>query len=629
MALSPGDTDDCVFGETIPKTNHRYRYKKVAFPHPLPTLPMSREAAFQYMVLCMCCDLRMRVADARVATFTSRMRALALLTNSFRSAPLSVADWHRASEVVLQPRQWSEKQQEFLDHVADRICVRDAADMAGGLKRFSHITGGPGTGKTEVIIHAAYRAAESGARVLILCPTGALVHGYKESLPPTDQIVAETLHSGFSIARKVDKNTYSPPGRLRRYDLIFIDEASQIDDAIFECLIVGIRELPQKPLVVIGADYQQVAPINGGDIGRDICDLVETFELTVVHRTTDTTLLDLLSIVRCGQPSKQVLRDFVGARLLRQSMTEAVAFGLKIQQQTGKLFVWLCVTNKGVRAVNLAAISQLDVPITEEDLERDGYAIDPNVGKGQKLIVRRGLTIRLTRNLDKERGFVNGAIAVVCDVLVDYNPSEGRRSCVFTARLTTGSMILVFPVFAGRAESMHSFLPCTYGYATTIRKAQGATLDFLCLYFDAAMAPDPGYAYVGASRCRTAAGLYHFGRIRRSDWRPVGGCEDEQKFRSDYSEDSSEDYEGEEDDRRSHDGYSDCSDLCSEADQPDDPMVDADGIPIDEDGNPISLEDIPIGAGGNFDPNFVWEPEPPGAEVEGDEDYAALFTLQV
>ena len=62
-------------------------------------------------------------------------------------------------------------------------------------------------------------------------------------------------------------------------------------------------------------DYQQVASINGGEIGRDICDRVETFELTVVHRTTDTTLLDLLSIVRCGQPSKKVLRDFFGTRL--------------------------------------------------------------------------------------------------------------------------------------------------------------------------------------------------------------------------------------------------------------------------------------------------------------------------
>ena len=173
---------------------------------------------------------------------------------------------------------------------------------------------------------------------------------------------------------------------------------------------------------------------------------------------------------------------------------------------------------------------------------------------------------------------------------------------------------------------MHSLLPCTYGYATTIRKAQGATLDFLCLYFDAAMAPDPGYAYVGASRCRTAAGLYHFGRIRRSDWRPVGGCEDEQKFRSDYSEASSEDYEGEEDDRRCHDGYSDRSDLCSEAMQPDDPMVDDDGLLVDEEGNPIIAGEIPIELGGDFDP--AYELVLTADEVEEDDGYAALFALQ-
>ena len=96
-----------------------------------------------------------------------------------------------------------------------------------------HITGGPGTGKTEFLIHAAYRAAESGCRVLLLCPTGALAHAYKERLPPADQIVVETLRSGVAIARKTDRNTYAPPGRLRRYDLIFIDEASLITDDIW------------------------------------------------------------------------------------------------------------------------------------------------------------------------------------------------------------------------------------------------------------------------------------------------------------------------------------------------------------------------------------------------------------
>ena len=76
MSLSPGDTDETVYGETIPDTTHRYRYKRSVFPQPLPTLPMSKEVAFEYMRACMVTDLRMRVCDARVATFVSRLEAL-------------------------------------------------------------------------------------------------------------------------------------------------------------------------------------------------------------------------------------------------------------------------------------------------------------------------------------------------------------------------------------------------------------------------------------------------------------------------------------------------------------------------------------------------------------------------
>ena len=76
-----------------------------------------------------------------------------------------------------------------------------------------------------------------------------------------------------------------------------------------------------------------------------------------------------------------------------------------------------------------------------------------------------GLMARLTRNLDKQRGFVNGALAVVCESL--------RGNSVFTARLVgTGNMVLVHPM----EENGEIFLPCCYGYATTIRRAQGASL---------------------------------------------------------------------------------------------------------------------------------------------------------
>ena len=77
--------------------------------------------------------------------------------------------------------------------------------------------------------------------------------------------------------------------------------------------------------------------------------------------------------------------------------------------------------------MNLAATSHLDPLTTKEDLISRGFPADPNAGKNGYIVIRPGITIRLTHNIDKERGFVNGAIAVVVDVLVDYNPSAGRR----------------------------------------------------------------------------------------------------------------------------------------------------------------------------------------------------------
>ena len=91
----------------------------------------------------------------------------------------------------------------------------------------------------------------------------------------------------------------------------------------------------------------------------------------------------------------------------------------------------------------------------------------------------------------------------------------------FVMKLSSGGLVLVHPVSADGEEGL--FLPCVYGYATTIRRAQGATLKLGCLFFDHSYPPERGYGYVGVSRFETQAGVYHFGRIRRTDWLPVGG----------------------------------------------------------------------------------------------------------
>ena len=92
------------------------------------------------------------------------------------------------------------------------------------------------------------------------------------------------------------------------------------------------------------------------------------------------------------------------------------------------------------------------------------------------VVYTNSLKLRLTRNQDKQRGFVNGATVVVCESL--------RGNAVFTARTVgSGNMVLIHPM----EEEGANFLPCCYGYATTIRRAQGADLHHGALYFDQKM----------------------------------------------------------------------------------------------------------------------------------------------
>jgi hypothetical protein len=168
------------------------------------------------------------------------------------------------------------------------------------------------------------------------------------------------------------------------------------------------------------------------------------------------------------------------------------------------------------------------------------------------MCIKPDLWIRLTQNLDKPRGFVNGALAQVVSILAESDAGV----TVFVARIANGALVLVHPIRQGQKV----FLPCCYGYATTIRRAQGSSLHLGALYFDHCYPPERGYGYVGASRFRSSGGLYFYGRIRRTDWLPVGAAKPEQVTRrsaaslsSDSGRESESGHESEESERTESD----------------------------------------------------------------------------
>ena len=131
---------------------------------------------------------------------------------------------------------------------------------------------------------------------------------------------------------------------------------------------------------------------------------------------------------------------------------------------------------------------------------------------------------------------------------------------VFTVELSTGVQILVHPIY----DKKRCFLPCTYAYATTIRRAQGATYRHGCLWFDHCHPPERGYGYVGASRFKSKDGIYLFGKVRRTDWLPVREtAKAMEQDQVDRSEESMDEYDSEEEEAmvrpRDYDGGGDYS----------------------------------------------------------------------
>ena len=223
---------------------------------------------------------------------------------------------------------------------------------------------------------------------------------------------------------------------------------------------------------------------------------------------------------------------FFDDRRIRGPLINAVRYGGKLAETTSQAFVWLCATNAGVDYVNRTVLFSLGLLDT---CLRHGFPADPNAGQSSLFLASPGLAVRLMRNLDKDRGFVNGAMGHV-ETILAY---DRDRPTVFTVKLSaTGVLVLVHPIWHDR----QMILPCTYGYATTIRRAQGATYHHGCLYFDHRHPPEPGYGYLAASRFKSRSGVYLFGKVRRTDFIPVHEPRHRYNYHQERSEESDSDY---------------------------------------------------------------------------------------
>ena len=354
--------------------------------------------------------------------------------------------------------------------------------------QFIMLSGKPGSGKSYLLLMCIHHALATGCSVVVAAPTGILAQTFAESLH--DEVHCDTLHSLFFFSETSETCSYN--WALNKYDVICIDEISQVSVPLFHHILLTLSKLFVRPLILLSGDFAQQQPL--GTVNsrtttlpnilsdRAIMDNIIRFNLSSQFRCADNELMAFLDIIRVRTPTASELDNIMDGRVLLSDLSTERDVCRELKKFPAHIV--LTMTNKGAHYINIQTI---------QTAFKDKACLGTlTLDNGHDYPLYRDMTVMLTRNCNKALGFVNGQFATVITI-------QRQSIIVKTAK---GHLLTVHPITEVTAEETRTYHPCIPAYACTIAKAQGQTLDNVILWFDRPTLP-PGTAYVAMSRVRT------------------------------------------------------------------------------------------------------------------------------
>ena len=382
--------------------------------------------------------------------------------------------------------------------------------VLGGQSVF--FTGGAGVGKSHLLrqmvsrldSRTTYITASTG---LAACAIGGV-----------------TLHHWSGIGGSIDRplNEIVEGARRKRgaqwraATTLVIDEISMLDGDVFDLLEEVARRVrgDTRPFgglqLIICGDFFQLPPVAKGGASFKFAFEAKTwqacvpltFELTKVFRQTDERLVDALNQIRLGSAPPDVralIRPCEGKRLDAEDGISAT-----------RLFTHKADCAK-LNDAELRALSGTQLTFSARDDGRDADALATlrsSCPVPSELTLKVGAQVILMKTLDADAGLVNGARGVVTKFLATRNPSVRFNNGVErTMRLEAFGLSQAGAVVASRMQ-----LPLALGWAISVHKSQGMTLDRCELSLRNVF--ECGQMYVALSRCRSLEGL----ALRDVDW---------------------------------------------------------------------------------------------------------------
>ncbi len=358
----------------------------------------------------------------------------------------------------------SEEQKTAIEHVA-------------GGERIAAVIGRAGAGKTTMMKAAREAWEAAGYRVV----GGALAGKAAEGLEREAGIVSRTL-SSWELRWSQGR------GQLDNKTVFVLDEAGMVSSRQMATFVEAVAKAGAK-LVLVG-DPEQLQPIEAGAAFRAIADRIGYAELETIYRQREQWMRDASLDLARGQVGKAVAAyqsngKMIGSELKTDAVTNLIADWNR-EYDTAKPTLILAHLRRDVRMLNELARAKL----IERGIIEQGFVFKTADGVRSFAAGDQIVFLKNEGSIGVKNGMLGKVVEAAPGRLVSIiGEGEHQRQVIVEQR------------FYNNVD---------HGYATTVHKSQGATVDRVKVL--ASLSLDRHLTYVAMTRHREDLGVYYGSR---------------------------------------------------------------------------------------------------------------------
>ena len=390
--------------------------------------------------------------------------------------------------------------------VEQQIALNRAIGLEGG--KCLYITGKAGTGKS-----VTTREFRNQKRIIVLAPTGLAAINAK----------GQTIHSffGFNPSKPLGWQTHARDRRvydvLRAADAIAIDEISMVRADLVDAIDITLRntlghvKIPfgGMPIVAIG-DLYQIEPVVKPEDQHLLSKYQSPFFFdSSAYRQSADGMFELSKVFRQSgtSPSEVAFRDALNDIREGDLRSLQVFNDRHFRKPDG--VIALCCTNRAATEINKKALEAIDgTERTYRSFSEGGFP-DSDKPVADELTLKATARVMIVVN-DAGRQFVNGDFGTVLELLpagvrVEIDRT-GEQVIISQNRWERTSYAEKDGELEEKPAGAFQQLPLKLGYAVTVHKSQGQTMQRAHLLLESSRAVH-GLTYVALSRVTSIAGL--------------------------------------------------------------------------------------------------------------------------